>query len=295
MVDGLGADVQASASPCFSVDTEFGGRAEIIANRIRDHFGLADQPRCRVEVLKSPPAHSGLGSGTQISLAITECIVRSIGCKADRDTLIQLSERGQRSAVGVHGYFDGGFIAEGCVSDVERTKKQHRINTVFRRIEFPRDWRVAVLLPSVTAVTVEGETEQNHFAKLRPADEQTRSVLTSMLQDQIIPAADKALFEVFAEHIEDYNRRSGELFAAVQGGPYNGTVATNMVELAKAMGGHGVGQSSWGMGVFAWFASPEEANRFALGINSNDNHCTCEILKPRNRGRSLGSSAQVTN
>lgn len=291
MIDGFGADVRVAPSPSFSVTPDYRERGAAIADRVQDHFGLVDRPTCHVEVLSSPPAHSGLGSGTQLSLAITECLVRfvTVGGVADRQTMIRISDRGRRSAVGVHGYFDGGFIAEGCDAAKTTSDLAGAINSVDRRLEIPRPWRVAVLLPRVIPIPIAGETEQNHFAKLCPASSKTKGLLTRTLLNQIIPSVEQSDFVRFAESLEDYNYHSGELFRDVQGGAYNGEIATGLVEAAKHHGGRGVGQSSWGPGVFAWFEDSSQADDFVCRIVEAHPDIQCQLMAPRSRPRTLVS------
>ena len=100
-------------------------------------------------------------------------------------------------------------------------------------------------------------------------DEQDDAVLRieDILGDLGDPEAD---FESFAAALHDYNRRSGELFAAVQAGPYNGAAVTDLVANLLARGARGVGQSSWGPTVFAWFPDREQAEGFVRNWPARD-------------------------
>ena len=60
-------------------------RITAIANRIAQFAGTDSLPSCRVEVIHLAPQHNGLGSGTQLSLAVAEAIVRVTGLDVTSD------------------------------------------------------------------------------------------------------------------------------------------------------------------------------------------------------------------
>ena len=110
---------------------------------------------------------------------------------------------------------------------------------------------------------VSGQFERQQFATLSPADDAAVATLKRAVTNEILPAAEKQDFQSFASSLHRYNRESGQLFASVQGGPYHGAAVANLVQSLIRLGAQGVGQSSWGPGVFAWFRSRTEADDFA--------------------------------
>ncbi|MEP3830402.1 MAG: beta-ribofuranosylaminobenzene 5'-phosphate synthase, partial [Rhodopirellula bahusiensis] len=87
-------------------------------------------------------------------------------------------------------------------------------------------------------------------------------------------------FNVFADALTRYNRSSGELFASVQGGPYNGEATADLIERMIASGHRGVGQSSWGPGVFTWFDSEQAARRAAQTWNERFPGTSLRVQRP---------------
>ena len=80
-----------------------------LADRLTAHV-----PPARIEVRRVPRPHTGLGSGTQLGMAVARAMAGLI----ERDDLgadafSRLVGRGRRSAVGVHGSFLGGLIVDG--------------------------------------------------------------------------------------------------------------------------------------------------------------------------------------
>jgi len=178
------------------------------------------------------------------------------------------------------------LIAEGC--DVDSSSSgAHKppVNPITGRIDLPETWHVAILLPRHEIDTVSGQREANNFGKLRRATVDHRHRLRACLTERLLPAAAAGDFENFTDALARYNHDSGMLFADVQGGPYNGAVVSATIQLAQDNEGHGVGQSSWGPGVFAWFPNRQSAHRFADQIDPNVHQVT--IAAALNRAASL--------
>ncbi len=274
-------------------------RATVIAQRIAAASDSSSQlPPVHVEVLVAAPAHTGLGSGTQLSLAIAEAILcvsartRSSELDDDVNTLplrhpeiwLRAADRGKRSAVGTHGYLRGGFIAEGVI----RSRDNDQLNPLDIRLEMPPAWRVSVLLPAgppAHAGAVSGDQEQAKFDALGRATAENRETLVSILTSQLIPAIEDADFTAFCAATTRYNRRSGELFAPVQGGAYNGEAIADLISRLCADGFSGVGQSSWGPGVFVWHPDATSAAKFESRWNNRN--LTVFTARPQSIGRTV--------
>ncbi|MFG0286827.1 MAG: beta-ribofuranosylaminobenzene 5'-phosphate synthase [Rhodopirellula sp. JB044] len=263
-------------------------RAVAVARRIADRVKPnGPLPGVHVSVRNLAPPHSGLGSGTQLSLAISEAILRVVpdcfgeaaatdlpnndnpdietpadvlsasgvpetsGTPLSGELWLRGADRGRRSAVGTHGYRLGGFLVEG----VDRAGGEAIPNPLDLRLEMPLSWRVAIVLPNAPvfgAESVSGEQEQAHFDALSPVPRERRSEMIALLNDSLLPAIRDEDFERFCSATTKYNRLSGELFAPVQGGAYNGDETAKLIERLLGEGFGGVGQSSWGPGVFVW-------------------------------------------
>ena len=307
MIDAPNTVVTAKTSVEFSFTATMNGsehrvrehhkRAHAIAQRIADATGSAKRlPPVHVEVLDAAPAHTGLGSGTQLSLAIAEAILRvSPGAMASElagdllgmppragELWLAAADRGRRSAVGTHGYLAGGFIAEGLKPSGEHDP----LNPLDVRLEMPPAWRVTILLPVATpddASTVSGEQEQAKFEALRAAAVDCRSALADILTTRLVPAIEDADFASFCAATTEYNQRSGELFASVQGGAYNGAVTTRLITRLRTAGFAGVGQSSWGPGVFVWHPDAQAAAQFEQQWSSAE--LQVFVARPLSTGR----------
>lgn len=280
MIDRPPTVVEITASDRFTVDPPHRERARPIAGRFCKISGRKSLPNIAIRILETPPPHSGFGSGTQLSLAIAEGLCRFYDHRVSNATLAAvIADRGKRSAVGVHGYFDGGLIFEA--SDDNATS---RLNPLQRRVELPDQWRLVLLRPAANTSPVSGDQESDKFEHLSSSGRDVNNLRT-MIVDTILPAADAGDFATFTDSIESYNHASGMLFAEAQGGPYNGSVVTELIECLKGHGARGVGQSSWGPGVFAW--CEDETSAFGLLKAFESPAVRVQVAKVKSDGRKI--------
>ena len=270
--------VRLESSPTFCPPDSAAERVTQIAERFRCLLGNDDLPNCKIQILARPRPHTGLGSGTQLGMAVAEAMNHFLGEPIPKSELGDtIAERGTRSAIGIHGYFGGGFVFEASdgVSSV---------NPVRERLTMPKAWCVCLLRSNRTFNTVSGEKEACQFDLLPCVSESKRNALVQRVTDEIIPAIQVGDFKSFCEGVQVYNHDSGMLFAPVQGGPYNGRAVSQLIDDLIDRGAKGVGQSSWGPTVFCWFSSQEEAVRF---FESDPIDAEVMIAFPRNDGRML--------
>ena len=284
MIDAPTTEIVLRPSECFRCAGHDADRVESIVSRAAKACDRSRLPDCEVTVVGRPPAHCGLGSGTQLALALAESSVWWHDCSFTEEQIVmEVAGRGKRSAVGSHGYFHGGLIFEEATEDSE-------LNVVRERIELPDSWRVAVLRPALSSAPVSGDLESRQFDRLSPASETARDALRKTVKNEMLPAAREGSFLDFTDAVHRYNRASGELFAEAQGGAYNGPHVTDLVNWLVKNGAHGVGQSSWGPGAFAWFETEDCWLSFRRRMTSDV--VTVVVTSVRNQGRdfSRGSS-----
>lgn len=283
MVNDPATEILVSRGAKFAASDEIAARVLPIARRVADRLGWTELPPVSVKSCKRSPAHCGLGSGTQAALAIAEGIAAVLGMPTDWPAIAtQLAGRGRRSAVGVHGYLHGGLIFENADAPTP-------LNPVQRRVELPDSWRVLVVQPRDRVPTVSGEAERAQFAKLAAASPAAKREMLDLLEQEILPGAGQADFGRFAGAVARYNHASGMLFAPVQGGPYNGSAVTGVIETLKRLGASGVGQSSWGPGVFAWFETESQVQAFVSDLPREVQ--VIAVTGPRHVGRQRKDSA----
>jgi beta-ribofuranosylaminobenzene 5'-phosphate synthase len=208
-----------------------------------------------IRMEQAAPEHSGLGVGTQLGLAVARAIAELTRQTArDAGTLATMVGRGRRSALGVHGFAQGGFLVEGGKTT------DSAIAPLLVHRAFPDDWRIMLVRPQ-DVVGIHGRREAAAFAGLveRPPDDQTTETLCRLVLLSMLPALAERDLSTFGEALYDFNRRSGALFKAAQGGTYAHPRVEQIVKAIRGLGVVGVGQSSWGPTVFAVVAGDEAA------------------------------------
>ncbi len=272
MIDTPITEVVVSPAPQFVCDEQ---RGRDIAIRLMKRMGHEQLPGCRIDIRQRAQPHHGLGTGTQLAMALADALATFCGATLDHETLAtQIAQRGNRSAVGSHGYFQGGLIYESTPnrSTSSPSPAPSPLNAIAQRIELPDQWRVLVFRPSVDTPTISGAVEQQQFDRLGSASVVQREALQRIVEDELLPSARGGQFDAFTDALARYNHASGMLFEHVQGGPYSTVAIDRLVKTLQALGAAGVGQSSWGPSVFSWFETESSAIDFAAQMESTDVH-----------------------
>ncbi len=83
-------------------------RVSIYARRFKDRYGLT--AGAHLNLMTSIPAHVGLGSGTQIALAVGTALARLAGLDLSTEEIALAGGRGVRSGIGIAAFRHGGFV-----------------------------------------------------------------------------------------------------------------------------------------------------------------------------------------
>src|SRR5205823_54999 len=88
-------------------------RAMEFARRVSSNLHLPESAGCRIEIESAPREHIGLGTGTQLGLAIATGLhaLHSLEQPAPAE-LAQVADRCGRSSIGTHGFAAGGLLVE---------------------------------------------------------------------------------------------------------------------------------------------------------------------------------------
>jgi beta-RFAP synthase len=222
--------------------------------------GVQPFPAVALTITSLPPAHSGLGSGTQLALAVARGLETWLHfAPEDAVRLARRVGRGLRSAVGVHGFQHGGLLVEaGKFSPAE-------ISPLLAHVSLPTAWRWLLASPR-QASGLSGQDEVEAFRQLPAVPAQVTSQLRHIAIEQLAPAARAEDFDTFSEAIFAYGQLAGQCFQQRQGGIYCSPAAAAFAEACRALGLIGVGQSSWGPTMFALCPSDEHALRTVVPL-----------------------------
>lgn len=286
MIDRPGYHLRAEPAAEWSYEgpAEVTQRLQLFADRFRQR--VPDVPSLRLTVLQASPSHAGMGSGTQIGLAVAR-LLSAFARRPDLtvEDLAHIVGRGQRSALGVHGFVHGGFLVEGG----KRTDAE--VGALAAHVEFPQDWRVILVQPP-RSVGLSGAAEQQAFAALTPMSHQLTAELCRIVVLELLPALSRRHFEEFAHAVGHFSRLVGDYFAPQQGGWFADRRMESLALDLETRGWLGVAQSSWGPTI-AIFCSSEAAAEQLIGevlAQPPWADCQTRIVRGLNRGAELAAA-----
>lgn len=269
MVDRPMVHVRLARAGAFAGRGPLAERAVEFARAAAASWGLEAGAAADIEVVATPRAHVGLGSGTQLALAVAAGM-RRLWCGPAIDAaddhafeqpeVLELARavgRGRRSCVGIHGFSRGGLIVEAGRFAPPRADASG-FSPLVARVRLPSAWR-AVVIVQRDSIGLAGEAEKAAFAALEPVPREIAAELARIALMEILPAAVEADFAAFSDAVFRYGRLAGRPFApASQRLPHAESTA-QLIELLGELGIRGAAQSSWGPAVMACCESLDSA------------------------------------
>jgi beta-RFAP synthase len=222
-----------------------------------------------MHVLRIPRPHTGLGSGTQLGMVVAMGLARMLdrsGLSADE--LAALVGRGQRSAIGAHGFLRGGFLVDGGKSTNSTTPvvpagtSLPSLSPLVMRHDFPEDWRIVLIRPRALE-GIAGDRERRAFRTLPPIPPAVTDHMCRLVLLDLAPALLEHNLDVFGEALYQLQQAVGRCFASVQGGIYADPLLDEIVRYVRDKGIRGIGQSSWGPTLYAITGNRESAEQLA--------------------------------
>ena len=241
-----------------------------------------------VNVLQTVPAHAGLGSGTQLALAVATGIRRLHNLQLEIEEDALRLGRGARSGIGIGLFHRGGLVVDGGHGG------QSRVAPIVSHLPFPEHWRIIVVLDPHRG-GVHGHDEVSAFTALMPMPETDVAQICRLVLMKALPGLAEQDIVSFGDAIEELQTRVGNYFAAAQGGGHFTSPAVGSVLAAlRAAGAHGIGQSSWGPTGFAFASSVKEAERLAqLAIKHPAGEgLDIQVCRGLNRGAEIVTQVQ---
>jgi beta-RFAP synthase len=214
-----------------------------------------------VKVHEEIPRHFGLGSGTQMALAIGAGINQLFKLDLSSVEIASIIGRGMRSGIGVGTFVHGGLVVDGGRG--ARTK----VPPIIAQYHFPPAWRI-ILIFDHAHDGVHGVEEADAFTDLENADTQATEKISHQILMQALPALHDGDLDAFGEAIAALQAYTGDYFSPVQGGRYASSLVTKVLHFLSEQGVACVGQSSWGPTGFAVVKSEQVAEQYLLQLKS---------------------------
>jgi beta-ribofuranosylaminobenzene 5'-phosphate synthase len=255
------------------------GRAAPHLCSIAASFGLTSLYHLHLDEVI--PAHAGLGSGTQLALAIGSAVATLEGLPLDLNEIAARLDRGKRSGIGIGTFGQGGAVLDGGPGD-------GTLPPVLARISFPSAWRVLLIFdPAETGV--HGAEETAAFTALPDFPQAETADLTRRILLGAMPALAEEDFNAFCEQVGYLQKKMGAYFAPMQGGPYVSVGVADVLEGLAADGVTGLGQSSWGPTGFAFAESEAEGQALlnAARAHAGSAKLRFELARGRNEAATI--------
>lgn len=212
-------------------------RAKTYAAKLCKELAVPDNLNLIIE--SAIPEHVGLGSGTQMSLAVGSAINAFYNLGLSTREIARLTDRGLRSGVGIGVFEHGGLIVDGGRGENTITPP------VLARNPVPDDWRF-ILVFDHRGQGLHGKQEINAFKTLPPFPAQTAAQLCYLLLMQGLPALVEEDLKRFGEVITFLQKTVGGYFAPVQGGVFTSAEVAEAMAWLEQQGAVALGQTSWG-------------------------------------------------
>ena len=266
------------------------GRVADVLMRCRRGFS---PPACRIDIVHAAPRHTGLGSGTQLALAVAKGLSLISGAPEPGPAeLSHWTGRGERSAIGTHGFLEGGFLVDAGIAppplhvgeQVARGSFAGGLGDLAAREHCPDAWRFLLVAPPAEGLS--GTAEQLAFGALSPMRKRVTNELCRLVLTEWLPAVRSANFASFCNTLDEFGRIVGEYFAPVQGGIYAHARMGALADQLHALGIRGVAQSSWGPTIAVCCASDSAAAQLHNDLIRAEewSDCRFRIVRPLNTG-----------
>ncbi|MBC7945292.1 MAG: GHMP kinase, partial [Burkholderiales bacterium] len=152
----------------------------------------------RIEVEQSIPEHVGLGSGTQMALAVGCAVARLFDLDTSASQVAALLDRGRRSGIGIGAFDQGGCLVDGGSA----VSASSGVPPIVSRLVFPSQWRVLLVFDD-SVQGLHGGEESGAFCALPMFPEARSAQLCRLVLLRALPALQTANIEAFGAAITE--------------------------------------------------------------------------------------------
>jgi beta-ribofuranosylaminobenzene 5'-phosphate synthase len=269
--------VEVERSKRLSAEGELAERALSVARRVLEAYSL---PGAEIRVLSAYPQHVGLGSGTQLSLAVAKGMCEAYGIEASARELASVAGRGGTSGIGVAAFEGGGFILDGGHSKREKPEflpssaSRAKPAPLVMRRDFP-EWDVALVLPEPEQ-RVFGTREVSIFQRFCPVPIGQVERLSHVILMKLLPALAEEDIESFGGAVNLIQQIGFKEIEVMLQAPN----VREILALCQRLS-YGAGLSSFGPVIYAL---PRDTERFLKALSSRRDVRRVWLTRADNRG-----------
>ena len=293
-LDEPGILIEVRQSPSLIVEgCDSATQVRVMDTAIQVLKGLHAGGNVSITVRNYYSSHIGLGSGSQLMLAIARGIAEIYGRSLTVKELALLVGRGGTSGIGTAAFEYGGFIVDGGHTFGQNGEKSEflpsaasrgvRPPPVIARHDFPSDWRILLAIPDLPS-GASGVKESDIFRTRCPVPVEEVHMLCHEILMRLLPGIvekDLDLFGSSVNAIQKLGFKKVELSLQPQQIP-------ELIERLRSAGAACAGMSSFGPTVYAIgdtdMRGIEQAARLCMDEHAGG---TTLITTARNRGASV--------
>jgi len=233
-----------------NLKNEYIEKIENSANKILEFMKI--DSGFKFTIKETYPAHSGLGSGTQISLAVGKSILKLNKFDMTAPEIAKIVGRGGTSGIGVMAFDHGGFIVDGGHRIDEKpdflpsSASPASPAPLITKYDFPEEWNLILAIPNVPA-GASGPKEVNIFQKYCPIPLEEVQKLSHILLMKMMPAVVETDLDSFGDSIDQIQTVGFKKIEVELQHP----LIHDLIENMRSAGSTGVGMSSFGPTVYA--------------------------------------------
>jgi len=242
-------------------------------------FAAASGEAYALHIEEAIPPHAGLGSGTQLALAVGAALTTLEERPLDFNAIATAADRGKRSGIGIGTFAQGGVVLDSGPG-------AGALPTMLDRRPFPPHWRV-LLMFDPAASGLHGASETAAFAALPDFPHFKTKELRRRVLLEALPALAEQDFQSFAAAIGALQAEMGAYYAPLQGGPYVSPQVARVLHWLASLGLTGIGQSSWGPTGFAFIASEEQGRALLTEARAQFAQLDFHLVEGRNEGAGI--------
>ncbi|WP_309492583.1 beta-ribofuranosylaminobenzene 5'-phosphate synthase [Candidatus Hecatella orcuttiae] len=263
---GVGAALE---TPGWEIEVEPSRRLEAqgLCRRFAEKFvqHLHQKPPVSIRVLSSIPQHVGLGSATQLALAVGKALAEYLELKLSVTELAALMGRGGTSGIGVAAFQAGGIILDGGHSFGAEAQKREFLPSrvskappppILARVHPPPDWFFVVAVPDVSRGQ-HGRQEVEVFKTYCPLPSREVDKLARII-----------LMKLWPSLVEGDASSFGAALTEIQGIGFKkiehqlqAPIVRQIIDFMLEKGALGAGMSSFGPAVYGFIRGKPQAER----------------------------------
>ncbi len=229
---------------------DYSKKIETTALKVFNSLNYSGGFKFKVDTAFSP--HSGLGSGTQLSLAVAKLITKLNGHDLNAHELAKIVGRGGTSGIGVESFENGGLIIDGGHKNDEKSSflpssaSSASPPPIIARYNFPEDWKIILTIPNVER-GVSGSKEIDAFQNYCPIPLGDVEKLSHLILMKLMPSVVESDLDAFGSAINSIQSTG---FKKIENQLQNSRIKKIMEDLRNS-GAAGVGMSSFGPTIYS--------------------------------------------